>query len=586
MRGGGAGAAWLEGIDAVVDTEDEGLGGSAFSSNTPRSATAAQRKAMKRGVVRRRCNTIVCSSRFEAFILACVCLNTALMAIQHFGQPDGLTRFSRIANFAFAMIFNVEAAIKLYALRRKYFGANDAFGSFSAHFWNIFDLVIVMGTDIGLVVKLATGVDSVGSVGLVVRACRIGRVLRLANAMPGMKELFDTLAHTAPGLCNVGALLLLILFIYAAVGVQLFSRVGYNGSLNAHCNFRTIGSAILALLRFTTGENSGNVMHDLTERPDGCDADPQFAAAMCGFSLDFDRLGADAVGCAPLNGCGTPLAIPYFVSFMLAVPFVFLNLFIAVILEAFYDTKEEDMAGNIIGMKQMVELWDGTCAYDGYFVVVKRRDPYMTRHLYRSSSGTSGSSRATSCTSPTPRTAAAAAAAAAAARGARAAAARTHRPAAAASSSSAAPAAPTTTTIPRRRAPPNRRRRPTTRCSPTRSRRRSSRRSSKRTRARSTTSRTGTRTASPSSRSCARPSRRPWRKPPRTSARPRASGARCASASASSTSTARARCRARSSRSCSSRRSGRRRRRTTKRWTPCSSTSTRTARARSSSKSS
>ena len=41
--------------------------------------------------------------------------------------------------------------------------------------------------------------------------------------------------------------------IYAAVGAQLFSRVGYNGSLNAHCNFRTIGSAILALLRFTTG---------------------------------------------------------------------------------------------------------------------------------------------------------------------------------------------------------------------------------------------------------------------------------------------------------------------------------------------
>ena len=36
-----------------------------------------------------------------------------------------------------------------------------------------------------------------------------------------MKELFDTLAHTAPGLCNVGALLLLILFIYAAVGVQV-----------------------------------------------------------------------------------------------------------------------------------------------------------------------------------------------------------------------------------------------------------------------------------------------------------------------------------------------------------------------------
>ena len=49
--------------------------------------------------------------------------------------------------------------------------SRPAAGSFSAHFWNIFDLVIVMGTDIGLIVKLATGVDSVGSVCTVTRRC-------------------------------------------------------------------------------------------------------------------------------------------------------------------------------------------------------------------------------------------------------------------------------------------------------------------------------------------------------------------------------------------------------------------------------
>ena len=38
---------------------------------------------------------------------------------------------------------------------------------------------------------------------------------------------------------------------------QLFATVGFNGPVNAQCNFRTLGSALLALLRFATGEVKG-----------------------------------------------------------------------------------------------------------------------------------------------------------------------------------------------------------------------------------------------------------------------------------------------------------------------------------------
>ena len=221
---------------------------------------------------------------------------------------------------------------------------SDAFGRFTVNRWNCFDLVIVVGTDIGIATKLATGEDSVGSIGLVVRACRIGRVLRLMHSAPGMKELFDTLMHTLPGMMNVGGLLCLICFIYAAVGVQLFSRVAYHGALDPHCNFRTFSGALVALLRFATGENVNGFMHDINHVEDGCDEDPQYDDEVCGFSRDFSRIGLDSPNCRPLNGCGSALALPYFVSFMLFVPFVFLNLFIAVILEAFYETKDENGA--------------------------------------------------------------------------------------------------------------------------------------------------------------------------------------------------------------------------------------------------
>ena len=53
------------------------------------------------------------SGSFETFILTCVCLNTVLMSCQYYGQPDTLTLFSQLANFGFAQIFNIEAAMKV-----------------------------------------------------------------------------------------------------------------------------------------------------------------------------------------------------------------------------------------------------------------------------------------------------------------------------------------------------------------------------------------------------------------------------------------------------------------------------------------
>ena len=55
----------------------------------------------------------------------------------------------------------------------------------------------------------------------------------------------------------------------------------------------------------------------------------------------YAKIGFDPHGCKPLNGCGTTLAIPYFLSFTLFVPFVFLNLFIGVIVSSMMEMKRE-----------------------------------------------------------------------------------------------------------------------------------------------------------------------------------------------------------------------------------------------------
>ena len=50
-----------------------------------------------------------------------------------------------IINYIFALIFNLEAIIKLIGYDIKYF---------TSTWWNVFDFVIVIGTDIGIFMKI------------------------------------------------------------------------------------------------------------------------------------------------------------------------------------------------------------------------------------------------------------------------------------------------------------------------------------------------------------------------------------------------------------------------------------------------
>merc|ERR1711959_282211 len=125
----------------------------------------------------------------------------------------------------------------------------------------------------------------------------------------------------------------MLFFIYAGRGVQLFSLVKLGESLNAQANFQNFWDAVLLLMRSATGENWNGVMYELANTQE-CETQ-EFDKDVCGFN-------SDVYNCKPLNGCGTPAAFVYYVSFTLFVSYVFLNLFIAVILEASEISADEE----------------------------------------------------------------------------------------------------------------------------------------------------------------------------------------------------------------------------------------------------
>ena len=53
--------------------------------------------------------------------MACIFANTLVMSMEFFGMDEGYASFLATANLGFAILFNIEAAIKLYGLGLQYF---------------------------------------------------------------------------------------------------------------------------------------------------------------------------------------------------------------------------------------------------------------------------------------------------------------------------------------------------------------------------------------------------------------------------------------------------------------------------------
>ena len=259
--------------------------------------------------------------QFEIVVVVLIFINTIVMASAYFGIDDMTRMIFDTMNEAFAYLFTVEMLIKLIGLRGYYFDS----------VWNIFDFIVTLGSDFGIIYYYISGNEGAMAV-MVVRIFRVLRVVRLMEGLETAKRLLDTLVLTLPGIINITLLLVLVLFIYAVLGMQLFAKTQYNESYSVHTNFRTFESSLLALVRFATGEGWGNFMYDASVSKEGCVRDPIYDEDMCGFN--------NKGNCVELNGCGNAAIFPFLLSFTLFVSMVLFNLFVGVIIEGFSEAND------------------------------------------------------------------------------------------------------------------------------------------------------------------------------------------------------------------------------------------------------
>ena len=173
----------------------------------------------------------------------------------------------------------------------------------------------------------------------VLRVARVLRILRLLKNLKGLRDLVMTLVFAFPALINVSCLLGLVIFMYAVLGLNLFTFVAPGEALADGRDFVTFSNACLLLFQCLTGDGWSELMDDaMINEERGCDPD------------------------AVPTDCGSPIALPYFISFIVIGTFVFLNLVVAVILENF--TSLGNVNPDLVSTNDITEFKEAWGRYD------------------------------------------------------------------------------------------------------------------------------------------------------------------------------------------------------------------------------
>ncbi|KAM4594229.1 voltage-dependent T-type calcium channel subunit alpha-1I [Fundulus diaphanus] len=261
----------------------------------------------------------LCTSHYlDLVITFIICINVITMSLEHYSQPQSLETALKYCNYFFTSTFVIEASLKLVA-----FG----FRRFFKDRWNQLDLAIVLLSVMGITleeIEINASLPINPTIIRIMRVLRIARVLKLLKMATGMRALLDTVVQALPQVGNLGLLFMLLFFIYAALGVELFGELVCNADypcegMSRHATFENFGMAFLTLFQVSTGDNWNGIMKDTLRE---CPPDHPGTDYGCHAGLQF---------ISPL----------YFVSFVLTAQFVLINVVVAVLMKHLDDSNKE-----------------------------------------------------------------------------------------------------------------------------------------------------------------------------------------------------------------------------------------------------
>eukprot|EP00933_Yihiella_yeosuensis_P069100 TRINITY_DN7525_c1_g1_i1.p1 TRINITY_DN7525_c1_g1~~TRINITY_DN7525_c1_g1_i1.p1 ORF type:complete len:689 (+),score=104.41 TRINITY_DN7525_c1_g1_i1:194-2068(+) len=246
----------------------------------------------------------------EKVILAGVIFNSVIMLLEN--PTSDTQEREMLDNLAgsLLLVFTLELLLKIFV-----YGPDVLKDK-----WIVFDMIAVLGSDVGVIIVFAINLE--GEIFTQLRSgLQIARMLMLAKYTWFLDSMVKTIFAALPFMIHVSMLLILVIFMYASMGIGLFGTMmdppGHDG---APANFHSLGDALMLLLRVSTGERWHELMYQFASDPPGCINELQSPE-------DLARDGP--------RGCGSVMSYAYFNSFFIIVFVVLMNLIVSVMLESY-----------------------------------------------------------------------------------------------------------------------------------------------------------------------------------------------------------------------------------------------------------
>ena len=164
----------------------------------------------------RKLKVITSSNIYTRFILAVILLNTIILSCDHYGIGNTFQTILDAGNFITTTIFFVDMILLNIA-----HGVDKYWSTPSS----LFDGIIAVSSIFELILaRMSEGGVSGTSAMSVFRSLRLVRLLKMVKQWKSLHSLLATMAQSASDVKSFGLLLVLFVFIYALIGMQLFAN--------------------------------------------------------------------------------------------------------------------------------------------------------------------------------------------------------------------------------------------------------------------------------------------------------------------------------------------------------------------------
>jgi hypothetical protein len=236
-----------------------------------------------------------------------VMVNTITLAMDRYGQPEDESNALNNLNIAFTSVFTAELAGKLFGMGLvKYLTDPLNYLDGAVVIFSLIEIVFLNGQGALSAFRTLRIFRAVR----MIRTLRVLRVARLLRGLQSMQTIIEVIGKTIGSFAYIGLLLLILIFIYVLFGMQLFGGKFDFPEGKPRQNFDSFNNAFLSMFQVLTMENWQATLY------------------------------------ACMRTANPAIAAIYLISWIFIGNYILLNLFLAIMLDAFTEVSEEAEGGN------------------------------------------------------------------------------------------------------------------------------------------------------------------------------------------------------------------------------------------------